>query len=179
MFAKKISALMGALTVLGAGLLAGPAAAQTKVAVINIDKVLQDSQRGKAVQGEMEKVRDGKKAELEAKQKEILGLKKRLEEGQLSLATDRLEVLTEEYERKVVDLQRAEKDANRDIQRKGERLLGEVEKEIMPVINRIAREQGFSLIFNKFQSGLLFADEQIDITAQVISALDAGPASGS
>jgi len=178
MLSKKISALAGALTILGAGFLAGPAAAQTKIAVINIDKVLQESSKGKAVQAEMEEVRNGKKAELEAKQNEILALKKRLEEGQLSLAPDRLESMTEEYERKVVDFQRAEKDANREIQRKGEKLLGDVEKQIMPVINRIAREQGYSLIFNKFQSGLLFADDQVDITPAVITALNAS-ASGS
>ena len=178
MFAKKVSVFVGALTIFGVGLVAAPAEAQTKIGVINIDKVLQDSQRGKAMQGEMEKVRDGKKAELEAKQKEILDLKKRLEEGQLSLAADRLEAMKEEYEGKVLDLDRAQKDANREIQRRGEKLLSEVEGEIMPVINRIASEQGFTLIFNKFQAGLLFADDQIDITAQIITALDAATSSG-
>lgn len=177
---SKITPVLILLTVLGAALLAAaPAEAQQKIAVINIDKVLQDSQKGQAMRAEMQQMRETKKGELEAKQKEIVDLQKRIEEGKLSLAQDRLEALTEEYERKVVDLQRAEKDANREIQRRGEKLLGDVEAEIMPVINRIGAEQGFTLIFNKFQAGLLFADDSIDITSQVVSALDQGAAGSS
>ena len=38
----------------------------------------------------------------------------------------------------------------------------------MPVIESVAKELGYSLVFNKFQSGLLYADDAVDITAAVI-----------
>jgi Skp family chaperone for outer membrane proteins len=32
----------------------------------------------------------------------------------------------------------------------------------------VGREQGLTLIFNKFQSGLVYADQSVDITDDVI-----------
>jgi hypothetical protein len=38
------------------------------------------------------------------------------------------------------------------------------------VINEVAREQGYTLVFNKFNSGLLFADDKaVDLTEAVIT----------
>ncbi len=34
----------------------------------------------------------------------------------------------------------------------------------MPVINQVGKEQGYTLIFRKFESGLIYADEAVDIT---------------
>ena len=47
----------------------------------------------------------------------------------------------------------------------------------MPVINQVGKEHGFTLIFNKFESGLIYADEAIDITTSIIQRLDARAAS--
>ena len=38
----------------------------------------------------------------------------------------------------------------------------------MPVIETVGQERGLTLIFNKFQSGLVFADQGVDITDEVI-----------
>jgi Skp family chaperone for outer membrane proteins len=42
----------------------------------------------------------------------------------------------------------------------------------MPVINRIGKEGGYSFIFRKYESGLIYADESGDITEQVIQRMD-------
>jgi Skp family chaperone for outer membrane proteins len=43
----------------------------------------------------------------------------------------------------------------------------------MPVINRAGKELGYTLIFRKFESGLIFADESVDLTNEIIRRLDA------
>jgi hypothetical protein len=51
----------------------------------------------------------------------------------------------------------------------------------MPVINQVGKELGYTLIFRKFESGLIYADEAVDITASIIQRLDgaaAAPAQG-
>ena len=48
------------------------------------------------------------------------------------------------------------------------RELGRLEQQIMPIINEIGQERGLTLIFNKFQSGLVYADDTVDITDEVI-----------
>ena len=43
----------------------------------------------------------------------------------------------------------------------------------MPIINAYGAEQGYSLIFNKFESGLVFAEDAIDITDEILRRFDA------
>ncbi len=38
----------------------------------------------------------------------------------------------------------------------------------MPVIDDIGKERGLTLIFDKFQSGLVYAADEVDITDDVI-----------
>ncbi|HXO20202.1 MAG TPA: OmpH family outer membrane protein, partial [Thermoanaerobaculia bacterium] len=52
-------------------------------------------------------------------------------------------------------------------------VLGAIDQRVMPVINQVGKEQGYTLIFRKFESGLIYADEAIDITDLVIKRLDA------
>lgn len=46
-----------------------------------------------------------------------------------------------------------------------------------PIIEAAGAEGGYTLIFNKFQSGLVFAAEQVDITDEIIRRFDAAAAS--
>ena len=151
---------------------AGAAEAQQKFAVIDIQKVLGDSATGKAAQARVEAERQQKQAPLETMANEIQDLTQRLEAGKLSLAQDKLAELAKEREDKIIALKRAEDDANRDLQVSGERTMRELEAQILPVINQVGKDGGYTMIFNKFQSGLIYADQGIDITAQVISLLD-------
>lgn len=43
----------------------------------------------------------------------------------------------------------------------------------MPIIEQAGQEFGYTLIFNKFQSGLVYADEAADITPLIIQRFDA------
>jgi Skp family chaperone for outer membrane proteins len=48
----------------------------------------------------------------------------------------------------------------------------------MPVINQAGKELGYTLIFRKFESGLIYADEAVDITDSIIKRLDAAAPQG-
>ena len=41
-------------------------------------------------------------------------------------------------------------------------------QQIMPVIQSIGQERGYTVIFNKFEAGLLFASDTVDVTEEVI-----------
>ncbi len=67
-----------------------------------------------------------------------------------------------------IAIRRFEDDAKRELEDARRRELGGLEQRILPVINQIGQERGITLIFNKFQSGLVYADEAVDITDDVI-----------
>ncbi len=52
-------------------------------------------------------------------------------------------------------------------------MLKQIDERVMPVINQAGKDLGYTLIFRKFESGLIYADEAIDITGVIIQRLDA------
>lgn len=144
-----------------------------KVAVIDVQRLVTDSVAGKEALATLKKLQDQKVAEGKAKNDEIDALRKRLNEGRLSLADDKISDLEKQLDEKVTGLRRYQEDAERDFNKSRETTFGEIERRVFPVIEQVGKEGGYTFIFNKFQSGLLFADDAADITDQIIKRFDA------
>lgn len=171
-----IRSAIALLLLVGAPLAAVPASAQiaVKVGVIDVERILLDSERGQAALQEIEALRNRKQQEGQALQDEISQLRQQLQEGQLSLSEERLDGLRREVEDRAVALRRFQEDANRELTKARNEMLADLERSVLPVINQIGQEGGYTLIFNKFDSGLVFADEAVDITQAVIERYDQG-----
>jgi len=172
-----VCALAGAL-IFGAGAASAQAPATAKIAVLDTERVLLGSATGKKALGELKKLQEQKEGELKARQQEARDLQKKMEDGRLSLAQDKLAAMEKELEDKAISLKRLQDDASRELQKRRDELLGAVDQQVMPVINLMGKELGFTLIFRKFESGLIYAAEGLDITDQVIQRLDAGAGAG-
>lgn len=143
-----------------------------KVAVIDVQRLVTDSVAGKEALARLKKLQDDKIAEGKAKNDEVDSLRKRLNEGRLSLADDKISELEKQLEEKVTGLRRFQEDAEREFNKSRETTFGEIERRVFPVIEQVGKEGGYAFIFNKFQSGLLYADDAADITDQIIQRFD-------
>lgn len=163
-------------------LLAAPAAAQQagplKIAVIDSDRIVVESARGKAALDRLKKLQEEKMAQARGMQQEIADLRKRIEEGRLSLAPEKLQELQKQLQDKGIAFERFQADAGRELDQERASALGAIEKDVLGVIDAIGREQGYTFIFNKYNSGLVFADEATDITQMVIQRFDAAAPAG-
>jgi outer membrane protein len=160
--------------VLAMGLVAVPAPAQgLKIAVIDVNRIMTDSQRGKSVLAGIEKLQSERSAQLKTLNEELTEMQKRFQEGRLSLAEDKLAELQAQIEEKDRAFKRAREDAERDVQKRRADEIEKIETAVFPIINGLGKEGGYTLIFNKFQSGLVYADDTVDITNEVIKRLDA------
>ena len=140
-----------------------------KIGVIEVQRIVQESAVGKESLARVQKIQQGKQDELTRRQKELRDLEQKIQDQGKSLSEDAMEKLQKDYQTKALDLKRAQDDAQRDLEEAQRKELGELERRVMPVIDSVAKEQGLQLVFNKFQSGLLYADSNIDITEAVIA----------
>ena len=76
--------------------------------------------------------------------------------------------MSKEIEDEQIAIRRFQDDAQRELQEAQRRELGGLEERILPIINQVGQAEGYTLIFNKFQSGLVYADEAVDVTDRVI-----------
>lgn len=147
-----------------------------KVAVINVVQLLEESNAGKEGIDKLKALQKQKTDERNAKQAEAAELRAKITDGQFSLAEEKLADLQKELEEKVIELQRFNDDANRELEKSQQKMLTDIQGKVMPIINAVGKEGGYTMIFNKFESGLVYADDAIDITAEVMERLNGAAA---
>lgn len=145
-----------------------PAAAQTTVALIDVQRVVTESDAGKEAFQKIKEVNDGKVQQAQAMNQELEGLREQFRNQRLTLTEEKLEELRKQIESTTIALDRFQDDAQREIDELRRKELEKLEATIMPVVNQVGQEKGFTLIFDKFRAGLLYADDSVDITDEVI-----------
>lgn len=168
-----VFALSAVLGVPSAAPLAAQEAAPVKVAVIDVARILQESGKGKAALDKLAALKAEIDAKLQEQTEAAADLRERIAAGRLSLSEDKLLEMQRELETKAIALQRLQDDENRKFADARTAYLEEIEELVMPLIGQLGEELGFTLIFNKFQSGLVFAATSVDITDQVLERFDA------
>ncbi len=156
--------------VAAAALVALPAPAQTaqKSGVIEVQRIVQESAVGKESLARIQKVQTAKTEDLTKRQTELRDLEKKIQDQGKSLSEEAMEKAQKDYQSKALELKRFQDDAQRELEELQRKELGELERRVLPVIESVAKELGYTLIFNKYQSGLLHADGSVDITDAVI-----------
>ena len=146
-----------------------PAAAQQlNIAVIDVQRVVTESDPGKEALQKLKELQDAKIDEGRALQQELTSMQEQMSKQRFTLSEERLAEINKQMEDMQIALQRFQDDAERELDEARRRELGGLEGRIIPVINEIGVERGLTLIFNKFQSGLVYADDTVDITDDVI-----------
>ena len=175
-----VAAALVAAAVQAQGTTAAPAASaqSLKIGVINVERLVQESALGKEAFNRVKRLNDQKKEEGDKLQKEIRDLEQKLADQGSALADDKRETLQKTYQEKAIAFKRFQDDATRELDTAQKKELGELERRVFPVINQVGKDKGYTMIFNKFQSGLVYADDAVDITNEVIKRLD-GSAAGS
>ncbi|HEX6085519.1 MAG TPA: OmpH family outer membrane protein [Thermoanaerobaculia bacterium] len=164
------------LVAVAAAVLAAPMFAQTtpaRVAVIDVQKVLTSSTAGKAAYDKLKKMQDDKMSQAKSMDEELRKLDGEISTKRLSLSEDKLAEMQKQLADKRINMQRYAQDAEREIGEARDRELLALENKIKPVIDALGKEMGLAAIFNKFESGLVYASEAIDITDTVIQRFNA------
>jgi outer membrane protein len=160
--------------------LAAPMFAQTtapsRIAVINVQEVLAASSAGKASIERLKKMQEDRVARGQKMSEELKNITSEIESKKLSLSDEKVAELQKKATDKQLELQRFGQDAEREVTEARDKALADLERQIMPVINAMGKEMGFAVIFNKFESGLVYASDAVDITSAVIKRFNEAPA---
>jgi outer membrane protein len=153
--------------------------AQGRIAVIDVNKVLMSSTPGKAAYERLKKMQDDRVVKAQAMNDEITKLDSDINTKKLTLSEDKLAEMAKQLSDKKIAAQRFAQDADREVSEARDKTLLELENKIKPIIDVIGKEMGLAAIFNKFESGLVYASDAIDITDTVIKRFTdaAAPAS--
>jgi outer membrane protein len=144
----------------------GAANAQVKVAVINSQKALLDTEDIKKAQKEME-------AKFKPRQDQMAKLQKELEDIQTQLSSGKLNELgtqevTAEGQRKQRDLQRLQQDLQEDVDRERNDVLQRAGTRMTEVVKKLAEEKALDIVVDS--SNTLFFKPNLELTADATAA---------
>jgi outer membrane protein len=164
------------LVTMAVAALAAPMFAQTapaRVAVIDVQKVLTQSTTGKAAYEKLKSLQEERIAKAKQLDEDARKLEADITTKRISLSEDKLAEMQKQLADKRIAIQRYTQDADREIGEARDRELQALEARIKPVIDGLGKEMGLAAIFNKFESGLVYASDAIDITDTVIQRFNA------
>lgn len=154
----------------------GTTVAGTKIAVIDIDRIAAESEAGKALFEKLKVENDRIAAERAKRQQDLRDMEARLTSEVLS--ADARAQLNRDVERARTDAQRWLEDQQRDFQQKQQVEEEEFQRQLAPIVEQVAKENGIGLIF-RATPGLTFVlDPNLDITPLVIQAFNTTAPSG-
>lgn len=145
-----------------------------KYGYINVQEIAATSGEGKAFNAKVQALQEQKVKELQDRNKALQANQEKLEKG-ASVMNDQARMqLQLEIEKQQRDLQRFTEDAQQEVTSLTQQLQVEFERRLGPVIDQVAKQHQLHFIFNAQESGLVWADPTMDLTAEVIRAMDAG-----
>ena len=146
------------------------AAQPIKIGVVDVQQVLNQSQRGQAVKQKLEQERLGRQKELDTRQQELVKLQAEYEKQAPVLSEQAKREKKEAVERRFRDARRVAEDANRDFEKRVREAEMETTREIFAVIQEYGKDQGFSVVLER--SSIVFGAAAVDVTADIIKRYD-------
>ena len=143
-------------------------AAQVKVGYVDLQRALNNSQAGKDAKAKIAKKAKEYEAEFVQKRKEIKDLGENLKNQTALLSPEAKKEKEREYKQKVTDFQRATKDAQTNLKQQDTDYTREIVRELVKIVDKIGKKEGFTIILEKGEGSIVYADKQIDLTDKLI-----------
>ena len=139
-----------------------------KIGVVDFQRILEVSSAGKSAQTEIKSRGEKMEADLKEKGTELEELKKRLEREILVMSKEMREEKEREFRIKINDFKSLEKKYKEEFKVLNNRLVDRIKKDLYELIEEIGKKEGYLLIIEKWEAGVLYAPTSIDITDRLI-----------
>jgi outer membrane protein len=147
-----------------------------KVAYVNVQRIANESAEGKASTAKINALSQKKSTEINEKNKALQAAQQKLQSGGSLLNDAARGQLEKDIEKMNLDLQRMQQDAQAEVNELQTELQQEFQKKLLPIIQQVVAEKGVQILFSVQDSGILWADTGLDLSAEVIKRLDGGAA---
>jgi len=148
---------------------AGPAG--FKIGFVDLQRTLNETAAGKKAKKKLESDKSKKQKELDKEQKKLQKFAKDLEKQMSVLKPDVLRKRQQELQERYVKLQQTYMQLQQDLAKNEAELVRKIFTKASPVIQKIAKADGYSMILEKNESAVLWGQPALDITTKVNAGL--------
>lgn len=157
------------------GLVTSAAQAGEKLALgyVNLRTVIVESKTGKQNRAQLEKLVKEKQIVLAKEEKALQALDQAFQKDQLLLTDVQKQEKQKEFQAKGEAYQKMMAEAKQSVSQKDEELTTQAVKAIKVIAADLAKERKLNLVLEVSDTTVLYADEDMDLTKQVLDRYDA------
>ena len=144
-----------------------------KIAYVNVQAIASNSVEGKSATSKLDDLRKKKTADIADKNKALAAAQTKLQQGGSVLNDAARGALEKDIEKMNREIQFAQQDANTELQELQNQLQADFQEKLNPVLEQIASEKGLHMLIDIANSGAVWANSGLDLTAEVIRRFDA------
>ncbi len=157
--------LAAALTAL-VSLYGTSASAQMKMAVVDVQRAVMQSEDGLRAQATLKKLFDSRQQELNKRQTDLQKQKEEIDKQKTVLSQQALQKKADEWQKEMVELQTTFVEYNKELEKKQKELTDPIFERVLGAIKRIAGQESYDLIVDR--ATVAFARGDLDLTDRVI-----------
>lgn len=150
---------------------AGEKLAAPIIAVVDVQKIMQESAAAKGIQAEIEAQRDKYQKEISGLEDKLRSAEQELRKQQTVLSADALAKKRKEFETQVAEVQRTVQNRKRALDAGMGDAMGAVQKAMLEIIADVVRERGANIVLARHQ--FVIVDTKLDISDTVMERLNA------
>jgi Skp family chaperone for outer membrane proteins len=143
-----------------------------KVAYVYLQQIAALSNEGKAAQAKVTAFTQKKQGEVAEKQKALQAAQQKLQTGGGVMSEQARGQLEKDIERQTRDLERAQQDAQGEINEITQEVQQEFNKKLFPILTQLSEEKGLHLLFSATDAGLIWAADGLDLTLEAVKKFD-------
>ena len=147
-------------------------ASAVKIGVVDLDKVLNESEKGKEAKGILEKEIMRTQQELKKKEAEAKKIRDELNKKGSVLSESARKDKEAEYRRLAIEVQRFARDTEIEIKRKGDEMSKDMVKDLSKIVQDYGKKENFSIILGS-RAGLFYYSETVDLTDEILKIYNA------
>jgi len=165
--------LLTAACTLALPLLAPQSAAAADIAVVDVQRILEESTAGRIARDLLQQSTRRTRAKLDRLKGELDELQQRWESQKAVLKPKAQEELQQQIIEKQTQLREQLQKAQSSLQERDAELTGSILEELQPIIADLAEKRGFKIVLERGEAGILHMQEKLDITDVVLNRYDA------
>lgn len=168
---KNLCGWVGSLLIMAALVFNGQAAAaDTKIAVIDMKQVLSTSTAGKRVEGIIKQKRDSLQRSFKKEEDELIALQQEMEKKGSAWSDKVKQEKFGAFQQKRRDFAVKQEEAGQELQRLREQHVNPILKKLEEVVSQVAAKGGYAVVLPR--NVVLYSSDSIDISNTVISELN-------
>jgi outer membrane protein len=155
--------------------LATAARAEMRVAVVDMQRALNECDAGKKAKDQVRAKFEKAQNELKKEREDLDKARDEFEKKSILLKEDERRDRERELENRTLDFKRKYEDMQRDLKRTDAELTSGIVEQLYGIVSDYGKQQGYTLVLEA-SSGLLYADKALDITDAIVKIHNSAPA---